>query len=486
MSFPTNIPKQSKPESENEIRFKGMKTCNKRSCKPTGNNKNDSKTNPRGVPRGQSASRWSVCIGLVGIIRRGTDWGWAAGRTTASDGRSAADGVYQHGFLPDGGVCPTRRTRPCGTSSRTNSTVAPPTLVQGVLLQWAEWNSIDTLLGEILTTAWSQGGDFNVGAGKTPAQRYDWGRYVLGRCIEYQESDVDIEDHPRFRLKDWHVELEELRQGQRALVPHYSHSDLIKFIKILWNMLRPVTKGGEFELSIVAVDHEGCSSSMLINGYAVDILWTLTPDLHTEVQTMWDSCGHPGMFAKRCSFVDDLMRLFFLNRSDIVVVEDGACVGGRDSFWRAALDVDSEVGLLPKLNFQVPDEGGQDWMQDGTFHSQVLEVGDVIGILHNYGRQSSDFICTLSYPDKDPTAGEGMHRDEFKKVNKCALAKSFWQETRGDAHDECTALRNVAVRTLTRAAIRMYAHPPITVPIRLPSVRAHVRMLDHCMRIQFA
>ena len=292
----------------------------------------------------------------------------------------------------------------------------------------------------ILTDAWTEDDCVPTTYGNSAADKYDHGRYVLRQCIEYQESDLDLEENSRFRLKDWYVNLDELRQGQRALVPHYSHSDLIKFIKILWNMLQPkLGADGKHMMSIVPVDHEGCSSSMIINGFAVDICWDLSEDLHKEVVAMWDACGHSGMFAKRVEFVNALMRLFFLNRSDVVVVEDGPSVGGEDEFWTEELPGPQDMPrLLPKFNFQVPGEGAEYWYTDRTFHSSDVEVGDVLGILHNYGRHPSDFICTISYPKKDPRNEDAKHRNEFKKVNKCAWATHFWGGERSDTHPECT------------------------------------------------
>ena len=118
--------------------------------------------------------------------------------------------------------------------------------------------------------------------------KYDAARWVLGKCLEYQESDEDLEALPRFRLKDWNVKLTELAQGDRLLVPSYSHTDLLKFIKILWFFLKPEheERDGKLHqvLKLVSVDHEGCSSSFLINGFAFDVVWILSASLDHEIK----------------------------------------------------------------------------------------------------------------------------------------------------------------------------------------------------------
>ena len=120
--------------------------------------------------------------------------------------------------------------------------------------------------------------------------RYDTARWVLGKCLEYQESNEDWEALPRFRLKGWNVKLSELAQGDRLLVPRYSHKDLMKFIKILWFFLKPEheERDGTLHqvLKFVSVAHEACSTSFLINGFAFDVVWTLNPSLEHEIKVM--------------------------------------------------------------------------------------------------------------------------------------------------------------------------------------------------------
>ena len=111
---------------------------------------------------------------------------------------------------------------------------------------------------------------------------------MLGKCIEFEESDEDPEDLPRFRLKDWNVKLSELSQGDRVLVPRYSHIDLLKLIKILWFFLKPEheERDGRVHqvLKLVSVRQEGCSSSFLINGFAFDVVWNLSASLDHEIK----------------------------------------------------------------------------------------------------------------------------------------------------------------------------------------------------------
>ena len=168
---------------------------------------------------------------------------------------------------------------------------------QGAFLIWEEWEAVDALLQK-LTLKWKPDGKWisglsNFSRNNDDASKYDTARWVLGKCLEYQESDEDLDTIPRFRLKDWRVKLDELAQGDRLLVPSYSHTDLLKFIKILWCFLKPEyeeRKGNMHQvLKFVCVDHEGCSSSFLINGFALDVVWTLSANVDQEIKVTLSS-----------------------------------------------------------------------------------------------------------------------------------------------------------------------------------------------------
>ena len=164
----------------------------------------------------------------------------------------------------------------------------------GAFLIWREWREVDALLKQ-LTLEWKPNDEWvsqlpSFYSRMDESCRYDAARWVLGKCFEYQESDEDLEALPRFRLKDWNIKLTELTQGDRLLVPKYSHTDLLKFIKILWFFLKPEheERDGMLHqvLKFVSVAHEACSTSFLINGFAFDVVWTLNPSLEHEIKVM--------------------------------------------------------------------------------------------------------------------------------------------------------------------------------------------------------
>ena len=102
-----------------------------------------------------------------------------------------------------------------------------------------------------------------MGFGRDPSVKYEWNRWTLGMCLEYQESDEDLDSNPRFRLKDWNIKMQELRPGHRLLLPHHSPQHFKILVKILWNYLKPerTVEADQQLMKVVAVDHEGPSSS---------------------------------------------------------------------------------------------------------------------------------------------------------------------------------------------------------------------------------
>ena len=339
---------------------------------------------------------------------------------------------------------------------------------------WQEWGDVDTLLGEVLhqgydeVQGWEEEMKRNIGRGESDAEKYDWARYVLGTCMLYQESEEHMTTNPRFRLKDYLVDIKELRQGERVLLPYYSHRDLMNLIKLLWNLLKPArSETGENHLLIVAVDHEGCSSSFWIEGFMVDIVWTLCSELHEEIQKTYDAVSEGDKFEVRKALVDDLMRLFLLNRGDVAVVEDGSLVGRGKDWWTSAVN---EAGKTVSV-FTPPSVKNQEsWETQRAFQHTKDVPGDVTGLLGHYGKLPSDYILTLAYPDETELGYcTENQRNAFKKCNKCALAMYFWKETRGDLVDDCTIRRGQPRGTSVRAA-RLYQEcneeagsPPISL-----------------------
>ena len=112
------------------------------------------------------------------------------------------------------------------------------------------------------------------------------------------------------------------------------------------------------------------------------------------------------------------MRLFFLNRADVIVIEDGCVVTGSSSqagdahFWQR-----SESEDRTRYTWKAPAPASGDECMDKPF--PWAADGDATGLLHKYGQHPTDYICTLAFPNA-PTA-PGM-RLEFKTPNDCALA----------------------------------------------------------------
>ena len=112
------------------------------------------------------------------------------------------------------------------------------------------------------------------------------------------------------------------------------------------------------------------------------------------------------------------MRLFFLNRADVIVIEDGCVVtgseaqGGDDYFWQR---LESNEGT--RYRWKAPTPADRDDSMEKPFAWDA--DGDVTGLLHSYAQQPTDYICTLAFPNA-PTRTRS--RTEFKKPNKCALA----------------------------------------------------------------
>ena len=112
------------------------------------------------------------------------------------------------------------------------------------------------------------------------------------------------------------------------------------------------------------------------------------------------------------------MRLFFLNRADVIVIEDGCVVtgsasqGGDDHFWQR-----SESEGRTRYTWKAPAPASGDDSVDKSF--PWAAHGDATGLLHKYGGLPTDYICTLAFPNAPTEPGVRL---EFKKPNNCALA----------------------------------------------------------------
>jgi len=288
-----------------------------------------------------------------------------------------------------------------------------------------EWDAVDELLGVTMNEGFVDPADWrsklHIGNGSSAAENYDWSRYVLGECLQYQEGDTDLDTNPRFRLADLNVSLHELVQGQRVLCPHYSHSDLMKYMKVLWTFLKPEPQSTDCGVMLVFCDHEGCSSSFCIDGFCIDVIWHLHEDVHKEIIAMHKAAYDEHRYDLRKDFINDLSRLFFLNRGDVVVCEDGSVYGKEKEFWIPTW-TDTLTGTAPYL-FTPTEENQASWQTDNIMHVREGVAGDVTGLLGKLAKQPSDYINTILYPEEtsDGFIADGT-RNAFKNVNKCALA----------------------------------------------------------------
>ena len=115
-----------------------------------------------------------------------------------------------------------------------------------------------------------------------------------------------------------------------------SNQHLKDLIKLLWTHLKPeivLREDGttEQKIKLIAVDHEGCSSSFFMHGFSVDIVWDLAGAVEQEVRSLHRACGLGSSIENRAAFTKDLMRLFILNRTDVIVVEDDNVLQGPQS-----------------------------------------------------------------------------------------------------------------------------------------------------------
>ena len=302
-----------------------------------------------------------------------------------------------------------------------------------------EWDAVDELLGHTMNEGFVDPADWmsklSIGRGATAAEKYDWSRYVLGECLQYQEGEKDLDTNPRFRLADLNVSLQELVQGQRVLCPHYSHSDLMKYMKVLWTFLKPEPQSTDCGVMLVFCDHEGCSSSFCIDGFCIDVIWTLHSEVHAEIIAMYKGAYDEHRYDLRKEFISDLSRHFFLNRGDVVVCEDGSVYGKDKEFW---IESDTLTSTAPYL-FTPTEENQASWQTDNIMHVREGVAGDVSGLLGKLARQPSDYINTILYPEQtsDGFIADSA-RNAFKSVNKCALAHLLRGPENEFGSDNCT------------------------------------------------
>ena len=302
-----------------------------------------------------------------------------------------------------------------------------------------EWDAVDELLGHTMNEGFENPADWksklHIGSGATAAEKYDWSRYVLGECLQYQEGEQDLDTNPRFRLADLKVSLQELVQGQRVLCPHYSHSDLIKYMKVLWTLLKPEPQSADGGVMFVFCDHEGCSSSFCIDGFCIDVIWDLHEEVHAEIIAMYKGAYDEPRYDLRKEFISDLYRHFFLNRGDIVVCEDGSVYGKEMKFWTPSAPSPETAPYL----FTPTEENRASWQTDHIMHVPGGVAGDVTGLLQRTSRQPSDYINTILYPEQtsDGFIADSA-RNAFKNVNKCALAHHLRDPGDESGSDNCT------------------------------------------------
>ena len=177
--------------------------------------------------------------------------------------------------------------------------------------------------------------------------------------------------------------------------------------------------------------------------------WDVAPSLEHKFRTMYQACGLGSMIDNLKACTGKLLRLFVLNRCDVIVIEGDSCLAGPqakpDTLWTA-----SEWEGRARWQFVHPKGSGVEGEQPGPFvwyHAS----GDVTGLLNNLAEDPADFITTLAYP-RAPL--QNLHRNEFKKVNKCALAKKYEVSEKPKAGEPC-----IVRGQITRSAVPGMASP---------------------------
>lgn len=224
----------------------------------------------------------------------------------------------------------------------------------------------------------------------------------------------------RMRLSDDNCSLDECFVGGRTLVPLYSGTHFYRFVVTLVGIMRtppddPVS--GQAYL-LCGVDHEGNSSSYDLNGFLLNVVWEPSAHVRGQVAKLHSACGMDHMVKLRRTLINALCRVLFLNRPNVIWIEDG-CVLRQDEFYHVE---ETKDGMMVTNTIPANCPEGMSRDNDVYYSDKAEHHGDLFGLLSSFAIKDSDYISTIMWPESVTTEGkEGMCA--FKNILKCAMPR---------------------------------------------------------------
>ena len=215
------------------------------------------------------------------------------------------------------------------------------------------------------------------------------------------------------RLADDNCSLEECVVGGRTLVPYYSATHFYKFVVTLVGTMRTKTKD---KVLLCGVDHEGCSSSFDLHGYPLNVVWEPCQHFQNEVAKLHDRAGMQHIVELRRTLIKELCRVLFLNRPNVLWIEDG-CLLGKAEYW----DIEkTDEGSVVKFAAPKTCPDGVEEDELVYYSAESQHRGDLTALLQSISKGSEDSISTIMWPDYLTTPGK-EHMCAFKKIQNCAM-----------------------------------------------------------------
>ena len=256
----------------------------------------------------------------------------------------------------------------------------------------------------------------------------------------------------------------------------------------------------------VWIDHEGGSSSICAHGLLINIVWKLDKHFSQQFQRMYELLGCSRATRARDDACRMIWKLCMINRSDVIVCEDGPIFFGMgkkdliEQWWLKKPMTNPLTGAddLPKWEFN------KDKVEDAEGYHRKLACGNVY-VMPTSGKHGGDIATLLNFCcEGDHTAWVTVlmwpesatenqpKRAEYKNLLKRSGYYKYLQK-RGQAQENtCTSYSVISIMLAASLLIHCTRHaipqilkvsgmPECAMAKSIDAVHYQPRMLDLAM-----
>ena len=304
----------------------------------------------------------------------------------------------------------------------------------------SEWESFwDEQIEEMGLWAWR-----NYAGEPSHQKRYYQLLKIFACVLEFQESQVSERGGPdRVRLRDWNVKIEEMGLGERTFFPIHLPGHWNMLVQIVISKMHP--RG---ETILCTIDFEGDSSSKNLDGTLVNTVWNLDPRWESRLQDMYSTMGLSHVIETRRNALRDLYRVCFLNRADVIWIEDGSTFLTDPCHYEAtntsSINSRQRKHPLQHIEHKLNSDDGKEYavpMGAGMyiFNNSTGHGGDLGTMLMQFSHEPSDYVCTITWPSTE--SEEQYIKKEFKGINhRSAYYEAMKTNGRLRPEAKCTLL----------------------------------------------